>query len=56
MTIALLFGTLAICLLIGVPIAISLGVAALVAIYFGSTLPLDIIVQKAFTSLESVPM
>ena len=56
MTIALLFGTLAICLLIGVPIAISLGVAALVAIYFGSTLPLDIIVQKAFTSLDSFPM
>ena len=56
MTIALLFGTLAICLLIGVPIAISLGVAALVAIYFGSTLPLDLIVQKAFTSLDSFPM
>ncbi|MCA1065297.1 TRAP transporter large permease [Rossellomorea aquimaris] len=56
MTIGLLFGTLAVCLLIGVPIAISLGVSALVAIYFGSTLPLDIITQKAFTSLDSFPL
>jgi C4-dicarboxylate transporter, DctM subunit len=56
MTVALLFGTLAVCLLIGVPIAISLGVSALVAIYFGSTLPLDIITQKAFTSLDSFPL
>ncbi|TYS89371.1 TRAP transporter large permease [Rossellomorea aquimaris] len=56
MTIALLFGSLALCLLIGVPIAISLGVSALVAIYFGSTLPLAIITQKAFTSLDSFPL
>jgi len=56
MTIALLFGTLFVCLLIGVPIAISLGVSALVAIYFGSTLPLQIITQKAFTSLDSFPL
>lgn len=56
MTVGLLFGTLFICLLIGVPIAISLGVSALVAIYFGSTLPLDIITQKAFTSLDSFPL
>ncbi len=56
MTIALLFGTLFVCLLIGVPIAISLGVSALVAIYFGSTLPLGIIAQKAFTSLDSFPL
>ncbi|NME05024.1 TRAP transporter large permease [Psychrobacillus sp. BL-248-WT-3] len=56
MTVALLFGTLFICLLIGVPIAISLGVSALVAIYFGSNLPLGIIAQKAFTSLDSFPL
>ena len=56
MTIALLFGTLFVCLLTGVPIAISLGVSALVAIYFGSTLPLQIITQKAFTSLDSFPL
>ncbi|MGM8366652.1 TRAP transporter large permease [Virgibacillus sp. W0181] len=56
MTVALLFGTLFVCLLIGVPIAISLGVSALVAIYFGTTLPLDIIAQKAFTALDSFPL
>ncbi len=56
MTIALLFGTLFVCLLIGVPIAIALGVSALIAIYFGTTLPLSIITQKAFTSLDSFPL
>ncbi|TQR21333.1 TRAP transporter large permease [Psychrobacillus vulpis] len=56
MTVALLFGTLFVCLLIGVPIAVSLGISALVAIYFGSTLPLGIIAQKAFTSLDSFPL
>lgn len=56
MTILLLFGTLFVSLLIGVPIAISLGVSALVAIYFGSNLPLGIITQKAFTSLDSFPL
>ena len=56
MTIALLFGTLFICLFIGVPIAIALGVSALTAIYFGTTLPLSIITQKAFTSLDSFPL
>ena len=54
--IGLLFGTLFICLFIGVPIAISLGVSALVAIYLGSTLPLGIITQKAFSSLDSFPL
>lgn len=56
MTILLLFGTLVICLLIGVPIAVALGVSAIVAIYFGTTLPIDIIAQKAFTSLDSFPL
>ncbi|CDQ21238.1 C4-dicarboxylate transporter, DctM subunit [Halobacillus karajensis] len=56
MSVLLLFGTLLVCLLIGVPIAISLGVSALTAIYFGTTLPLGIIVQKAFTSLDSFPL
>ncbi|TWT27246.1 TRAP transporter large permease [Planomicrobium sp. CPCC 101110] len=56
MTIGILFGTLFACLLIGVPIAIALGVSALAAIYFGTTLPLGIITQKAFTSLDSFPL
>jgi C4-dicarboxylate transporter, DctM subunit len=56
MIVALLFGSLFLCLLIGVPIAISLGVSALIAIYFGTTLPLNIMTQKAFTSLDSFPL
>ncbi|MDN7228193.1 TRAP transporter large permease [Planococcus liqunii] len=56
MTIALLFGTLFVCLFIGVPIAFALGVSALTAIYFGTNLPLSIITQKAFTSLDSFPL
>lgn len=56
MTIAALFGTLFLCLLIGVPIAIALGVSALFTIYYFTTLPLNIITQKAFTSLDSFPL
>ena len=56
MTILMLFGTFLLCLLIGVPIAMSLGISALVSIYFGTTLPLGIITQKAFTALDSFPL
>lgn len=49
----ILFAVLIICFLIGVPIAISLGVSALVAIWFGTDLPINLIAQKAFTSLDS---
>jgi C4-dicarboxylate transporter DctM subunit len=56
MTVAALFGTLFLCLLIGVPIAIALGVSALFTIYYFTTLPLNIITQKAFTSLDSFPL
>ncbi|MBM7587738.1 C4-dicarboxylate transporter DctM subunit [Bacillus pakistanensis] len=56
MTIPILFGSLFICLLIGVPIAISLGVSALATIYLTTQLPLTIITQKAFTSLDSFPL
>ncbi|MBM7649422.1 C4-dicarboxylate transporter DctM subunit [Bacillus ectoiniformans] len=51
-----LFGTMFLCLLIGVPIAFSIGAAALVTMYFVSDLPLNIITQKAFTSLDSFPL
>jgi C4-dicarboxylate transporter, DctM subunit len=56
LTIPILFGSLFICLLIGVPIAISLGVSALATIYLTTQLPLTIITQKAFTSLDSFPL
>lgn len=53
MTILILFGVFIICFMIGIPIAISLGVAALLAIWFGTDLPISLIAQKAFTSLDS---
>ena len=56
MTILLLFGTFILCLVVGVPIAMALGISALVSIYFGTTLPLGIITQKAFTALDSFPL
>lgn len=51
--IIILFAVLIVCFLIGVPIAISLGAAAIVAIWFGTDLPINLIAQKAFTSLDS---
>ncbi|GAB3071373.1 TRAP transporter large permease [Salinicoccus sesuvii] len=56
MTVLILFGVFIICFLIGVPIAISLGVSALAAIWFGTDLPINLIAQKAFTSLDSFPL
>ncbi|MDQ0273132.1 TRAP transporter large permease [Cytobacillus purgationiresistens] len=56
MTVAVLFISLFVFLLIGVPIAISLGASALVTIYFTTTLPLTIMTQKAFTALDSFPL
>ena len=56
MTILILFGVFIVCFLIGVPIAISLGVSALLAIWFGTDLPINLIAQKAFTSLDSFPL
>ncbi|TVT29415.1 TRAP transporter large permease subunit [Salinicoccus cyprini] len=56
MTVLILFGVFIICFLIGVPIAISLGVSALAAIWFGTDLPISLIAQKAFTSLDSFPL
>ena len=56
MTVAILFGVFILCFLIGVPIAISLGVSALAAIWFGTDLPISLIAQKAFTSLDSFPL
>ena len=51
--ILILFAVLIVCFMIGVPIAISLGASAIIAIWFGTDLPIDLIAQKAFTSLDS---
>lgn len=53
MTIAILFISFFVLMLIGVPIAISLGASALFTMVFATNLPLGSIVQQAFTSLDS---
>src|SRR5699024_9669678 len=52
MTVALLFGTMFLLMFIGVPIALSLGIASLVTMAFATNSSLSVIIQKAFTSLD----
>ena len=49
----LLFGALAILLIIGVPISISLGVATMITL-FSLDVPMAVIGQRMFTALDSV--
>jgi C4-dicarboxylate transporter, DctM subunit len=53
---SLLFGSLLILFLIGVPIAISLGLASAAAVWWTGDIPLLILVQRAFTSIDSFPL
>lgn len=53
MTIAVLFISFFLLMLIGLPIAISLGASALLTMVLVTDLPIDSIVQQAFTSLDS---
>ncbi|SKA70296.1 TRAP transporter large permease subunit [Desulfobaculum bizertense] len=53
---ALLFGYFILFLVIGVPIAIGLGLAALATIIGAGTLPIEYIAQIAFTSIDSFPI
>src|SRR5699024_8205233 len=56
MTVALLFGTMFLLMFIGVLIAFSLGIASLVTMAFATNYSLSVIIQKAFTSLDSFPL
>ncbi len=51
-----LFGYFAVLCIIGVPIAISLGLSTLATIICADTLPIDYIGQTAFTSIDSFPI
>jgi C4-dicarboxylate transporter, DctM subunit len=53
---SLLFGSLLLFFLIGVPIAISLGLASAAAVWWTGDIPLLILVQRAFTSIDSFPL
>ena len=52
MTVAILFGSFFLLMLIGVPIAISLGISSLVTIILGTNLQTNIIIQNGFYSLN----
>ena len=51
----LLFASFFVLLLIGTPVAFALGLASVIALYFGSTIPLIIMPQKLFNGLNSFP-
>lgn len=52
----LLIGSFIVLALMGVPIAIVLGMSSLISLWFGSTLPLAIIAQRMFTAADSFPL
>lgn len=51
----ILFAVFFVLLFLGVPIAFSLGLASVAALYFGSSIPLIILPQKLFNGLNSFP-
>lgn len=53
--VTILFIAFVILLLIGVPIAVSLGIASVLAIFFGSHMPLLLLPQKIFNGVNSFP-
>jgi C4-dicarboxylate transporter DctM subunit len=53
---AVLFVSLLICFVLGVPIAFSLGVASVATLQFASDLPLTLAAQRLFTGTDSFPL
>ncbi len=53
---AVLFLSLLICFVLGVPIAFSLGVASVATLQFASNLPLTLAAQRLFTGADSFPL
>ena len=54
--IGILFTTLAVLFVAGVPIAIAVGLSGLLAIWLGSDIPLTVILQRQFTAVDSFPL
>ena len=54
--IEILFITLAIFFIAGVPIAIAIGLSGLLALWLGSDIPLTVILQRQFTAVDSFPL
>lgn len=55
-TLTILFGYFLLFLVIGVPISVSLGLAATATIINAGTLPIEYVAQIAFTSIDSFPI
>lgn len=55
-TLTILFGYFLLFLVIGVPISVSLGLAATATIVNAGTLPIEYVAQIAFTSIDSFPI
>lgn len=51
-----LFTTLLVCFILGVPIAFSLGIASVATLEFASNLPLTLAAQRLFTGTDSFPL
>lgn len=56
MTIALVFISLAVFLLLSIPIGVSIGLSVLVGMFVGHDLPSAFIIQKMISSLDSFPL
>lgn len=52
---SILFGSFFVLVIIGVPIAVSLGLASTVALFLGSHMPLLVLPQKVFNGVNSFP-
>lgn len=52
----LLFGYFVVLLIIGVPVAVALGLSSIATILGAGTLPLDFVATTAFTSIDSFPI
>ena len=54
--IPILFGSFVILLVMGVPVAFTLAISAALAVYFGSSYPLLVVVKEMFSGLDSFPL
>lgn len=55
-SLVILFATLAVCLVIGIPVAYSIGISCMALLLFEGYPPLDIIVQRATSGAKSFSM
>ena len=55
MTIAILFGTFVVALIIGIPVSVSLGISAVISFLY-CDIPLVMISQKLFTGIDSASL